>query len=148
MPDPSTRDPDDRFRVRISLDVQNLDESCAYWARLLGFRVVEIDRAGTLTESRDLECPEFPGVRMQFKSCWPRPVVGTALGSLRGLGFAVRDLPALVREFGEGLVWIQPPPADGSAYTRVIARDPNGYALELRGGHPADSASSGANPSC
>lgn len=127
-------------QITIDLDSAPLDEACAFYSALLGYRVIETQQGGTFREARLLESEEVPGVRLRLRNCLPRPPIGVQIGSLRLLTFHVSD-PAKFAARVPDPVWVEAP-QEGAA--RITLRDSSGYhvALVRRGEGCACSASS------
>jgi hypothetical protein len=131
-------------QVTLDLDAAALDPICEFYARLLGYRVVRTDHAGTLIESRTLTSDQVPALRLRFRCCAPRPPMGAAIGTIRLITFHVSD-PLAVAARIEKPIWILPPPDDATTLDRVILQDSSGYHVALA--HPQeDSACTDANP--
>lgn len=117
--------------VTIELDVASLDDSTSFWGTLLGFRVRETRRQGTILESRTLASDAFPTLALTLRNCNPRPPAGSALGSLRSLEFQVDDPVALARRLDKPLWVLAPPEDDAEPCDRVILQDSSGYHVAL-----------------
>lgn len=130
-------------QATIDLDAAPLDDACDFYRRLLGFRVVRTDNAGTFNEARTLLSDQVPALQLRLRRCDPRPVVGAAIGTIRLITFYVND-PAGVAARIDNPVWVLPPPEHAPA-ERVILQDSSGYHVALAR-PPGDSACSDANP--
>ena len=131
-------------RVTIHLDAIRLDELCAFYADLLGYRVTDTEHPGLLNEVRTLESDRYPHLRLQFHNCHPRPPMASARGTIRALEFEVDD-PVETTSRIANPRWITPlPGADEPESDRLILQDSTGYhvALVRRQG---DSACTDAN---
>lgn len=118
-------------KVTIHLDAIRLDDLCDFYRTLLGFRVVETQHAGLLTEARTLESEQYPAFRLVFQSCHPRPPMASACGTIRTLEFEVDD-PARVAARITEPKWITPlPGSDEPTVSRLILQDSTGYHVAL-----------------
>ena len=90
--------------VRIALDVQDLNRSCEFYRRALGFQVVHTDRAGLIFEARSLRSSRYPSVQLNLRAGFGKRIQGTSPGGVTKLSFreprlaeAVAGLNGLVR---------------------------------------------------
>jgi catechol 2,3-dioxygenase-like lactoylglutathione lyase family enzyme len=121
------------WSVGLSLDVQDLERSCEFYGRLLGFVVVDTYRAGMLLERRTLRSGLLPSVQLTLRGAFGKRVTGSQPGSVLSMDLAVSDWPAGAVALGErlagGAVWVGKAPGPDDASGQLL--DPDGYVVQL-----------------
>ena len=117
--------------IAVAIDVSNLEKSCGFYARLLGFEQVGVERAGLIYESRALRSSRFPGVELRLRAAFGKRPFGSCAGGLLSLTLPVPDLRAAVNALRGQVRWRGPEPAEPPQTKSVEFIDPDGYVLCL-----------------
>ncbi len=116
--------------VAITLDVSSLDVSCRFYAELLGYGVVETERAGLIYERRTLRSALAPFLELRLRAAFGKRPIGSTPGSMLATTVRVGDVRATVSRLTTPVRWVGAAPADGPLPRALIA-DPDGYVVEL-----------------
>ena len=133
---PSTTSPSTRLQntcVAITLDVNELQRSCAFYARVLAFETVATERAGLIYEVRSLRSPLCPNIELRLRAAFGKRATGGGPGSLLLLTIRVDDLPASLARLADGVPWVGAKPAEPFTQDRATFADPDGYQIQLVG---------------
>ncbi len=117
--------------VGITLDVNDLDRSCRFYALALGFDVAAAARAGQIYEERVLRSPLVPHLALSLRAAFGKRATGGGPGSLLTLSLAVADAPAHAARLGNTVRWIGTAPGQPQTPGRYRFADPDGYHIEL-----------------
>ncbi|MGH7131492.1 MAG: VOC family protein [Phycisphaerales bacterium] len=117
--------------VRIALDVQDLNRSCEFYGRALGFRVTHTDRPGLIFESRSLRSDRHPAVQLDLRAGFGKRIQGTSPGGITKLSFREPKLAEAIAGLNGLVRWIGPPPATDPLPPAVAFNDPDAYQIEL-----------------
>src|SRR5262245_4553357 len=116
--------------VTVLFDVTDLGRTEAFYARLLGFRVAAVERAGLPYETRVMVSDRFPGVALFARRTFQRSVTGSTIGGVLQLGLREPELARRAVELEGQVTWVLPP-VKGTPAKRVSFLDPDGYVIEL-----------------
>lgn len=89
----------------IDLDVSDLQASCEFYARTLGFSVVATSRPGLIFEQRTLVSPRWPALGLRLRAGFGKRPTGSSPGSYMGLTLAVPSLPAEIDRLKSAVRW-------------------------------------------
>lgn len=115
----------------VTLDVTDLDRTCGFYERALGFRVVAVEREGEAYERRTLRSGSFPRAAIQLRSSYRRPAFGSAFGTMVCLSLRVDDVSVFAEreEVASRPAELRPPGLGTERAVRFL--DPDGYVIEL-----------------
>lgn len=119
--------------VGLTLDVNDLARSCDFYARVLGFEVVQVKRAGLIYEERLLRSPTVPRLSLTLRAAFGKRATGGGPGSILTISLAVPRRSELVGRLGATVKWIGPAPGQTDASPNPRFADPDGYQIELVG---------------
>lgn len=117
--------------VRIALDVMNLDRSCEFYRRALGFQVMRTERAGMIFEVRSLRSDRHPTVQLDLRAGFGKRIVGTSPGGITKLSFREPKLAEAIAGLNSLVRWIGPAPASDPLPPAIAFNDPDAYQIEL-----------------
>lgn len=120
--------------VTIAFDVADLQRCAAFYADILGFRVVRTEREGLPYQTIAMVSDRHPGVALFARRTFQRPVAGSTIGSILQIGLRDPDLARHVEEISDRVTWVLAPGAENhpdAQLTRVSFLDPDGYVVEL-----------------
>ena len=117
--------------VRIALDVQDLDRSCEFYRRALGYQVVRTERAGMIFEARTLRSDRHPALQLDLRAGFGKRIQGTSPGGITKLSFREPKLAEAIAGLSGLVRWIGPAPAVDPLPTAIAFNDPDAYQIEL-----------------
>lgn len=119
--------------IGISLDVSDIDASCAFYDALLGFRTVSSERAGLIYERRHLRSAQLPSLELQLRAAFGKRPIGSTPGSMLAITLRVTDVRVALGSLAahRPIRWVGPAPAAEGPLAHATIADPDGYVLEL-----------------
>jgi len=115
----------------ITLDVQDLARSCAFYQAALDYSVIATERAGMLLEARILTSTRFPAVALRLRAAFGKRVGGSQPGGLMKLSFSDSLDPERLAYLPTLVHFITSPALEGQQPHAVAFNDPDGYFIEL-----------------
>ncbi|GAB4548760.1 MAG: hypothetical protein Tsb0013_09580 [Phycisphaerales bacterium] len=109
-----------------TLDTHDPDAMTRFYTERLGFVHVSTEQSGLMYERQRVRHPSGD-LELVFRSCLPRPHVGSAPGTLMEITMRVADPDRAI----EGWPVEERHPEEGPA-ERIVLRDPSNYTLVLR----------------
>lgn len=122
-----------RTEVGLTIDVNDLERSCRFYAATLGFEVTSIKRPGLIYEERALRSPLCPSLTLTLRAAFGKRSTGGGPGSLLTISLTVPDRATLIGRLGTTVRWIGAAPGHADACPNPHFADPDGYQIELVG---------------